>query len=434
MQSILQLAQLYRDFLDGNSMIPTYLQPLIGLEADTKDQLSIFKKINELSFITTDSQDGLEDSNNTGLTIQRAYIQGYMPTIIAEAMMNDLALSDIIFMTKPNEYIESFCDIEKKYPEELPNGIFRIPVTVEKNIKGEQILHSNIPGIVDCNSQKLLIEYLDKASPGVKEVFVKEFSTVVCFDTVWKRSNYLANTIATRLEKVIKSLSVMWDKSCTIFTSFDDDKLLENIKTYYPELKISKENKLTKTELCLILSFEEIRSMITKDGIQGLKQIGENFKKINKEETIKYLKDNEINLIIEKTNPIAFLLSKKFKNSKEIRKDLKSIRDEFIDENFVDSDSYNNLSLDEKINLVNKFMNETSEKWLEKREIGLKTIDDATKLSEKLKDKNLEDKFWDEWEEIKRKVLRLNLNTEEKIRRVIILQNELFERLNENRD
>jgi hypothetical protein len=341
MKSILQLAQLFRDFLDGNSMIPTYAEPLFGLLGDTKEQLSTIKKLNDLSFLTLDSQDGLEELSDKGVTTyQRAYIFGFMPTIIAELLKQDLALSDVLFSTVPIKKGKFLCeivaDVENKQAENedenqgrFRDGILEIPLTIEKMPDGTQRFYTNYPMYVNCQDLNTLSIFLEieKNNPKLKEIFINDYSFVNCVDTVWKRPKYLANVLVSRLEKVIKTLAVKWEESCSIFTPFDNDKLIQTIKTTYPELKTEGIEKLTKTELCLILTLQEVRSKFILDGIPGLKQIEKDFKSDNKQEVDiwmkRYLRKKQ-RYFEKKTEKFLFDYINKLKNQ--------SSKDKLLDE------------------------------------------------------------------------------------------------------
>jgi len=193
------------------SFLPLYHFPLAK---DTLQQLDLFKKINRLGFLCTNSQDGLSialpPENTTlfmllypqsfkphGCTVthrQRAYIEGYIPTSIAEKLERKFSISEFMFFSlqipqvhrdynpKEDIYIKV-----TSFSWQTENGHNYVTLPTAIGIKKD--------GSEDWITHEKLINQIE----GRK---IKEggLNFIKIIDPVWGRSNFLGLSLIHALE------------------------------------------------------------------------------------------------------------------------------------------------------------------------------------------------------------------------------------------
>jgi len=239
--NLYEIIQYYLQFLRGERVCnPTYYGYLNG---DTIAQLDNIRKLNQLGFLTLDSQDGDEmyGLKEPSATYQRAYIDGFVPVEFVEGIRKRLQKSNSIVLQlqkshecaitekhrrldrkeriqledleqeqkegklSQDDFIHKTKAIKRKYEKivekntDLVMGSHdRTPVTISEDQKG-QLVETGTYGI--C---KGIWEPFGRIlSDDEINLLNKSTAYLHVIDMQWHRKNYLVDTMITVLEQVI---------------------------------------------------------------------------------------------------------------------------------------------------------------------------------------------------------------------------------------
>lgn len=196
--------QLYIEYLDGKSNeVPTYHGKL---NPDTFEQLQQIRQLNNLGFLTLDSQNGLiEDSPDT-IKLQRSYIKGLMPTFIVNELVDKFNLqSEVLCFTEQLKF---------SMKNEIADP--RIWVTIKKNKQTLEVdYQTSIPLVQTQDYFHQIAEYLNK---NTKKLLFNQLSNITLIDTVWERPNYLVDLCNSFLKEIVNMYerNINWKYICTL--------------------------------------------------------------------------------------------------------------------------------------------------------------------------------------------------------------------------
>lgn len=171
-----------------------FLQRILEEDPSMVKNLPILQKINAKGYLTIESQAGRKSNGKsvkTGLAFvmhERAYLSGFMPTVLAEMFVKKFNLSS------------SLCAVHVPSCHELDvNAKLDLPITYHTDRNGSFVdthMSMAIPKQVEMQWKKQL--HIDKT---------EKTSQIFCYDPEWNRPAFSSNGLFTKVFKVLQSLT-----------------------------------------------------------------------------------------------------------------------------------------------------------------------------------------------------------------------------------